>query len=234
MRTKGAKNLNEKAEKAVLEAFKENPNGTVKEIFDKVKKKLGNKPIGMTSVQKILTRLKSFELDRPWSIGACKKWNLPDNVIPALIIQQRHLYNMAENSVNILESLPDWEKKTPTEKAKLKKQVHDSFTLSIRQALWFARLYPVVSMLAKERYPDDTNKQELVLSELSELYSLTDQFSELRGSEYPNTSTLDKTLLIEKDLSSETIDKVMAITSTLCVMDTKSKRKYIKRKERKQ
>jgi hypothetical protein len=235
MRTKGAKNLNEKIEKAVFDAFKANPNGTVKEIYDVVKKKLGTKAPGTTSVQKIVTRLKSFELDRPWSIGACKKWNIPADVIPALIIEQGHSLNIAQNMVDTLPmAIRDWDERTPTEQEKLIKQALDSSVLTVRRAIWFACLFPVVSKLAQEQYPENNKKQEQMISELSELYSLTDQFSELRGSEYPDTSTLDKTILIEKDLSSETIDKVMAITSTLGVMNTKSKRKSKNRKERKQ
>lgn len=88
---------------------------------------------GESVITKYLTPIKSqlkkpSHFDNPWSIGSCIKYDIPADMIPVLIkIQQvRELV---------------------TQKAQLGQ-------ITIRQARWFARLYPSVQGLAKKHYQD--------------------------------------------------------------------------------
>lgn len=116
------------------------------------------------------------ELDQPWSIGACTRYNVPPESIPVLL-------NVQQLRVNI---------------PKLKE-----YNLTVREALWFARLYPIVEPLIKERYPDDPDTELVLLSVIVNQYVQQERLSELMNEQYPNTSDLDSTYFVNKNFSVE-------------------------------
>jgi hypothetical protein len=116
------------------------------------------------------------ELDQPWSIGACTRYNIPPESIPVLInIQQFRAHN-----------------------SRLKE-----YDLTVREALWFVRLHPIVEPLMKERYPDDPDTELVLLSVIVNQYVQQERVSELMNEQYPNTSDLDNTYFVNKSFSVE-------------------------------
>lgn len=121
------------------------------------------------------------DLDFPWHIGACLKYQIPSDVVPILIEEQRNFLVKSGSSVT-----------TQTK------------PMTIRQARWFALLHPLISKMAKEQYPDDPLKQHACLAIYARWYAFTERISELIKTPYPHTYHIDA-LLINGDLSEEAL-----------------------------
>jgi hypothetical protein len=233
-RGKGDRNVSDRVLKMIVSVFNESPNATVKEIHRKVETQLGGKGPSVTYIGMQVRKLKSLELEKPWSVGSCKKWNIPHEIIPALIIEQEHSLNIEDmTQVLIGKQIKDFDDRAHKDKEKVYEHIRKVSILTIRRALWFARLYSIVSSMVKNQYPDDTLRQEQVLSEVSQLYTLADQFSEIQGLEFPDTSQLDKILLIDRDISEEALKDMMIVSTVLGSMDEKGKSKYLKQEGKK-
>jgi hypothetical protein len=113
------------------------------------------------------------ELDQPWNIGACDQFNIPADIIPILIKIQK--LKAANNE----------------EKDTLGK-------ITIREALWVARLFPVAEpLIARLFVGDEDNLWWLTLIVSS--YVHREQISEQMNEQYPDTSDLDGLYFASED-----------------------------------
>ncbi len=105
------------------------------------------------------------ELERPWSIGACAHYGISPESTPALMDVQK-------------ERESDKRKNAPG-------------TLTIREARWIARLYPVAQpLINKMPYADESGPYWLSL--VASSYVIRERVSEQMNEQYPNTLDLDK------------------------------------------
>ena len=130
--------------------------------------------------------LTSNELDSLWYIGACLKYQIPSDIVPILIEEQRRLLENRDRPI-IADTRP------------VSRRI-----LTIRQARWFALLQPLIVPLAKEQYPDNPLRQHACLAIYARWYAHTERISELMKQPYPDTSHID-TLLLNGDLSEEAL-----------------------------
>jgi hypothetical protein len=146
-------------------------------------------------------------LDKPWSVGACQKFNIPAGMIPTLIEIQQFI--------------------------KTKRLIMAPVT--IRQAKWFSSLYSIVLKLIKKHYSEATIALELYQLLVSDFqdsarfekerpetseftpveliwlviigceYANKERVSELIREDYADTSELDNLHFIREDCSVEAI-----------------------------
>ncbi len=119
------------------------------------------------------------ELDQPWSIGVCEKYNIPPDIIPVLVKELQF--------------------RTNTEFKTLGQE------LTIREARWFARLYPVVEALTRKQFPHDPEMGLRFLPLVASCYAQRERACELMNEQYPDTSELDRILFVNEDLSSDAL-----------------------------
>ena len=135
-------------------------------------------------------------LDQPWTIGACVNYNIPADIIPTLIEEQKRCALVNEKARQ------DWE----TERGKTLRQlgVTEPYRrmLTIRQARWFAKLYGIVSEVAKRKYPDSPEEQKDLTSRLIDQYATKEQVSEFEKLQCPDTSDLDNAYFMGGNLDS--------------------------------
>jgi hypothetical protein len=188
---------------------KREPNLSEKEIARRVDgEELPGESVIVKYLAKINPQLKiQLPLDTPWSIGDCIKYNIPADMIPVLIkIQELGL---------------------KTDELRLAQ-------ITIRQARWFAVLYPSVQRLTKNKtnevhfafrtfftfiFPifkqweekEPVSQRILELEELTLLilvgfqYANREQASEIIRESHLNTSELDSLYFVQEDISVETI-----------------------------
>jgi len=115
-------------------------------IQDEVDKQSGNRGPGLSAVQKLLVQirrrhkeeaLETQSIDRPWSLGTLADYPMPPDVIPVLISIQHN--------------------RNPLPIEPLVKP------LTIREALWISRLYPVAG-LVKEVKDEGKMKKLFVMN----------------------------------------------------------------------
>jgi hypothetical protein len=113
------------------------------------------------------------ELDQPWNIGACAENNIPPGIIPILIkIQKlRAAYNKEKRSLG---------------------------QITIREARWIARLFPVAEPLVNRIFDDDENRLWW-LTVIVSSYVQRERVSEQMNEQYPNTSDLDGLYFASED-----------------------------------
>ncbi len=141
-------------------------------------------------IQKNKEKLEFNPIDSPWSIGSCEKYNIPADIIPTLI--------------------------------ELEQLGKTKFT--IRQARWFARLKPVVfEMSAAKRPLEDVlsglalitvphNDSRLaLLTIITYQYAGHEQYSELGGEQYLDTSHLDFTIFTEGVIGAEAVGEPIVV-----------------------
>lgn len=123
------------------------------------------------------------ELERPWSIGACSQYGIPADIVPLLIkVRQSRIRAMKDIDLPPIK-------------------------LTIRQARWFARLWPAVETLVKKQYPFDVDKTLRYLEEIVTFYEEKEQVSEILNEQYPDTSKLDEMIFVNEDLSFDTLNE---------------------------
>ncbi len=123
-------------------------------------------------------------LDGPWVIGACIEHKIPSNIVPILIEEQRRLLKNKKRP-RLIDSLPGG-------------HLESMHILTIRQALWFSILHPLIAPLAREQFPDNPFKQHVCLAVYARWYAHAERVSELMKLPYPDTSNID-ILLINGD-----------------------------------
>ncbi len=116
------------------------------------------------------------ELDQPWSIGACAEYNIPPSIIPTLIKLQK---SKAAND----------EKGSPGQ-------------ITIREAQWVARLYPVAQPLINKATNDNEGRLWWLSLSVSG-YVQRERIGEQMNEQYPNTSDLDRLYFTNKDFLSD-------------------------------
>jgi len=122
------------------------------------------------------------ELEKPWCIGVCAYYNIPPDIIPLLIkVQQSRKQG----------EFKDFEKE-----------------LTIREALWYNRLRPVVETLTKNKFPFDVNAPFSYLNIIVSAYVQRERVSEIMNEQYPNTTDLDRIIFINEDLSNDGLFQV--------------------------
>ena len=115
------------------------------------------------------------EIDQPWSIGANAQYNIPPDIIPVLIRLQRFRRTNQRKG--------EWGE------------------LTIREARWFARLYPVAEPIVNKTLIDDNGRLWL-LSLIITCYVQRERVSEQMNEQYPNTSDLDRLFFANEDVLS--------------------------------
>ena len=116
------------------------------------------------------------ELDQPWSIGACAQYNIPPAIIPVLIRIQE--LKASGDIVGLLR------------------------VVTIREAQWVARLFPVAEPVINKTFSVDQDRL-LLLSLIVSCYMEKERVSQQMNEQYPNTSELDRVYFANEDLLSE-------------------------------
>jgi len=180
-----------------FEKKKKNPaNWYREEVAKELKLKDKDNP-SLRSYESIIQLIRKsckvkYTLDKPWSIGSCIEYDIPADMIPVLIkIQQlRELI---------------------TQKAQLGQ-------ITIRQARWFARLYPSVQRLTKKHYQDIVSAYlKLLWAALQEVpqYERKDQISksvEIKKPEMSDFEAVELLLLVILGLHYANKERVSKLT----------------------
>lgn len=103
------------------------------------------------------------ELDEPWSIGACAQYDIPAGIVPVLM---------------------------KIEKLRASQNKDGFGEITIREAQWVARLFPVAEPLIN-RIVNDDESRPWWLSLIVSSYVLREKLSEQMNEPYPNTADLD-------------------------------------------
>ena len=103
------------------------------------------------------------ELDEPWSIGACAQYDIPADIVPILM---------------------------KIEKLRASQNKDGFGEITIREAQWVARLFPVAEPLIN-RIVNDDESRPWWLSLIVSSYVLREKLSEQMNEPYPNTADLD-------------------------------------------
>jgi hypothetical protein len=119
------------------------------------------------------------ELDLPWSIGVCEQYNIPPEIIPVLIKEQQL---RARSEFKVLQQ-----------------------GITIREARWFARLYPAMEALTRKQFPLDPEERLRFMPLIVSCYAQRERVSELMNEPYLDTSELDRIFFIDEDLSSDAL-----------------------------
>jgi len=116
------------------------------------------------------------ELEKPWSIGACAYYNIPQYITPILIrIQKLKAAEDEDGSPGII---------------------------TIREARWIARLYPAAEPLISKLAVGDGGGL-LWLLFIASGYVQRERVSEQMNEQYPNTSDLDRLYFGSEDFLSD-------------------------------
>lgn len=174
----------------IAEYYLADKDAPAKEIQERVNSwlkdvKHSNREVSLSTVQRELAKYHKKEkekegepnpIDQPWTIGACAtpEYNIPADMIPVLIKEQelRMKCNLGPGN------------------------------LTIREALWFARLYPVLSQIAQKLFPGDNPLiWHGMVSIASRQYAYKEQVGELMSEQYFDTKDLDYWFFIKEDIS---------------------------------
>jgi hypothetical protein len=118
-----------------------------------------------------LDGFKNGERDKPWVIGACLKYGIPSDRIPLLLeIKQRAS----------------------------KSDIEQLRVLTVRQACWVSKLWPVILESDVINAQHRTNSQLKVLALfIAEQYAQNEQIAEVMGETFADTSELDSLYFID-------------------------------------
>lgn len=192
---KKRKNVDRVVKEEVAHFLIENPDYTGDDLKKKVEKALKLKKLHYNFTERTYQSLKSKmdlnsnnPLDKPWSIGACNKANIPASIIPLLLREVESIGNF--KIFNDPAKDDQW-----TDNYKKQRM------LTIRQAQWFAKLEPLILPKAKELYPDNEQRQYACLIIYGKRYAEREKIAEIMGESYPYTADLDKLDLSPDELS---------------------------------
>lgn len=181
MKTKGSlRRIAPETRAKIYEAAIEYRKTPRSKLAEELAVKLGKESPSLDTLEKEISKARNHspsELDRPWSIGACIKYNIPSEIVPVLIQLQEWVYSN--------DALPFG-------------------TLSIRKAKWYALLYPVLYPMNKTSGENPFDKFLRIVIAV-EQYNLKDQIAELIGKEYEDTSDLDDTYFIKDGLTADAL-----------------------------
>ena len=110
-------------------------------------------------------------LDRPWDIGSCIRYDIPNELVPVLVYFQSHLEEQGE------------------------------YPFTVRTARWLAKLYKAISLIIKEYYSNEialANDARMLM--IAETYSRKELISEITNKPL-DTSEWDKIYFTLGDLS---------------------------------
>ena len=164
--------------------------------------KLGFDPPTDETLVKMISKARNKqprEIEKPWNIGACSYYNIPNDMIPLLIKMQKL---MAENGDD---------KDVPK-------------VLTIREARWMARLYRVAEPLIRD-LPNAEENGLLWLDFIASSYVKRERVSEQMNEQYPDTADLDRLYFYSDDFLNDDVliswwdallpDRKQAIIDTL-------------------
>jgi len=149
-------------------------------LVDEIER-MGLTPPSEDTIMKMISRTRNHEpnpLDNPWSIGSSIRYDFSPDIIPVLIevqkLQMQSEYEAAKER------------------------------LTIRQAQWIARLYPLVTEIYVRKYSVDldefkkpVNKEYLwMVHVISAMYAQKQKMSEIIGIEYQDTTEYDEKFFI--------------------------------------
>jgi hypothetical protein len=175
----------------IASLYLEDVKAPAKEIQEKLSQLYGDKAPGLSAVQKELTRIRrnpnaSSELDKPWELGAIGKYGIPAEIVPTIVELLRIRNNKGE--------------------------IGGRSFLTIRQALWMARLAPLMDSIKEDilAYPlnQEVNKPQLLqymLLQMAAAYARYEQIEEINSEVSPgervifNTQALDDMFFIYKN-----------------------------------
>jgi len=149
-------------------------------LAESLEKELGKKSPSLETLEKEISKARNHptgELDRPWSIGACLKYNIPPSIVPVLIRMQEWVYSN--------ENLP-------------------FRGLTIRKAKWYSILFPILLPMVN---PSQVSPVEKIIKILLivEQYSQREQIAEFMGKDYPDTSDFDDLYFLKGELIPDSI-----------------------------
>jgi len=219
--------VNEVVKKAVANFLVDNPDPTARELKKAVEKSLNDKGYNYKFTERTYLNLKKelgpnaspTAIDAPWTIGVSVKADIPADIIPKLIewqainhkVDSKGLFNKASDveikkivdAIKTAKPNTDIDEATKITKEIMNKHLEKSKFLTIREARWFAKLYPTIISLAKKKYPRaHPIKQEIWVYNLSHLFANRERIAEVLGSEYPDTTDIDA-YIAKGDLSEE-------------------------------
>lgn len=155
------------------------PNGNW--TRNEIEKLVEDEMLSESAIIKYLTKIKKPELDRPWRLGLMAErdgnghikhpeYSIPSEATPYILLVQ-----------DWLEKHPDWLNNPPPQEP-----------LTIRQALWVARLYGLIdeSRLKKSKLLPSIARFLFIWAEA---YAMREAICELAGTSF-DTTTLDKGL----------------------------------------
>lgn len=204
--------VNREVKDTAADILLNNPSLTAKDLKKEVEKSLKEKGYNYHFTERtylnirneLLPNIGDKPIDKPWSIGACEKYNIPSDFIPILIqIQQARELMIQQFHIQLGQ-------------------------ISIRQAKWFVRLYPSVQSLVEKHHKvvgfaiyrlllvatkEDVKHHEIInqinkeaavfilLIILVRYYALKEHISEITKEDSPDTSELDSRYFIREDIS---------------------------------
>ena len=135
-------------------------------------------------------------LDQPWTIGACLRYDIPANIIPTLLEEQKRCDSENKKAKK--------DRKTEQEiiLGQLVATTPFHRILTIRQARWYGKLHGVVSEVAKCKYPASPEEQKAFISRLIDQYAIKEWVSEFEERPYADTSDLDRAYFMGGSLDS--------------------------------
>lgn len=185
---------------------------------------------------------KDNPLDQKWSIGACEKNNIPDDMIPLLMEQMKVFRRFDELKKQLphlsyaeLEALPSEQTEGYFELER---------PLTVRAARWMARLKPLVDKLIEKYKNDDvvpppnTEDKEFALHWLlyfvAQLYAKTEIISEYLGHKYFDSNALDELFFMQDHANYVDFFADMQITEFETQFKLRQRGKYAKLMEKSQ
>ncbi len=170
--------------RTIADIYKKHPDWSICDIQAKIpefNKNLKGKNISRSTIGTFLkdavkpegAKIKKSGIDQPWNIGTCFKpeYNIPADMIPILIKEQQLRIN-----TNI-----------------------GPKKLTIREGIWFARMYPAVVQIAQRLFPNDEPMiWHGIVSIVCRNYAYEELISLLMGKEF-DTTALDNSFFIKED-----------------------------------
>lgn len=195
---------NGKVEEVVADILINNRDVTARELKRDVEKELKKRGYNYRFTERtylnikarILPNLGNSPIDETWTIGACIEYSIPSEYISHLLYEQK------QRSMALDKWGADYKFLYPEADSAEAEKYAAGKLLTIRQARWFAKLYPFVKEIAVKQYPDDIKKQHNCVAIFARLYAHREHIAESLGKSHPNTKD---DLLMEGNLSNEAL-----------------------------
>lgn len=186
----------------VVNVLLENSDYTAGELKHLAEKALKQKGYNYKFTERTYLNLKKelspnigpTELDKPWTVGSCVKANIPGDMIPLLLAEQKR--GLKAKEARLSNSRWDFtikgKKLSERELEDFTQHLAERAILTIRQGQWLAKLYPVLIGSALKQYPNNPLIQANSIIVKAKLYAHREQVAEiLNSASYPDTSDID-------------------------------------------